>query len=243
MRSLSAACLFRGASPLYRAFTLTEILVVICVIAILGTLLLSGAKYASKRVLEIKAIHNIRSAGQGMLLYAQDHNNRLPRGWRAPSTEWDNGVQQTWQEQVAPYIVGGTTSSSSSLRKLLRRTANSPLMDPGAPQPHNDEDMPSMGINANLNDGYWDGWKGYLSRVPHPSETILLGSRQVEAGSSDYLWSFNNPLWETINPGLYHRNKTVGIFAFVDGHVEVLSREVLTPGTSEANSRPELWRW
>lgn len=225
------------------AFTLVELMVVIGIISILSLLSFGLWKKAKASVLESKALNNVRSAAQLMHLYAQDHNGRFPRGWWTPSADREGGVQQTWQEQLAPYLLSSNLNNPGELRRLLRRSSNSSLMDPAAPLPMNGEDLPSLGINVNICDNYWDGWKGYVLRVPHPTETILLGSRSVSSGSSDYLWSLNNSLWSSINPGLYHRSKRAGVFVFVDGHAEVLDQDTLTPETKEAEARPELWRW
>jgi prepilin-type N-terminal cleavage/methylation domain-containing protein/prepilin-type processing-associated H-X9-DG protein len=71
-------------------FTLIELLVVIGIIAVLiGILLpvLSKAREASRRT---KCSANLRSLGQAMHMYANDHKDRLPNG-NGPNVEFGKG--------------------------------------------------------------------------------------------------------------------------------------------------------
>ena len=82
-----------------RGFTLTELLVVIGVIALLiGILLptLSRAREASRKT---ACLSNLRTLGQALHMYAQDNHDKLPNG--NPPLKWDD---YDGQNQVLVYF-------------------------------------------------------------------------------------------------------------------------------------------
>jgi prepilin-type N-terminal cleavage/methylation domain-containing protein len=60
------------------AFTLVELLVVISIIALLIAILLPSLKSAREQTRSLKCMANLRTMGQGLELYAQDHKDVLP---------------------------------------------------------------------------------------------------------------------------------------------------------------------
>jgi prepilin-type processing-associated H-X9-DG protein len=62
------------------AFTLVELLVVIGIIALLIAILLPSLNRAREQANRAKCLANLRSLGQAMVLYANDHKDRLPNG-------------------------------------------------------------------------------------------------------------------------------------------------------------------
>lgn len=228
------------ANSIRSAFSLIELLAAIGIIAILATIIIPMIGEMRERAVTTETISKLKWTWQGMMLYAQDHNNRLPQGFRSDYTD-SNGRTQVWQVQVGPYLYPEKDLSDYKWKQLLRNNEDTPIRDPAAP-----EDIgasPSLGINIHISPNYWDQWKGYLSAVPNPSNTILIGSRDASIGNSDYLYSLGNPRGQWCQPGFYHDNGTAAGFVFVDGHVEFLDKETLTYGSSAAAERPELWKW
>ncbi len=66
------------ASPLNRAFTLVELLVVVSIIALLVSILLPSLKKAREQTKATVCLSNLRALGQGIMLYATEYDGRLP---------------------------------------------------------------------------------------------------------------------------------------------------------------------
>ncbi|MDD2709274.1 MAG: prepilin-type N-terminal cleavage/methylation domain-containing protein [Verrucomicrobiae bacterium] len=60
------------------AFTLVELLVVICVISLLAGMLLPALKAARERAKQIQCMGNLRQVGMGLAVYASEHDDQLP---------------------------------------------------------------------------------------------------------------------------------------------------------------------
>lgn len=65
-----------------RGFTLIELLVVIAIIAILMAILLPALGRARKQAQSVVCSNNLKQVGYGAALYAQDYDQKIPRGFR-----------------------------------------------------------------------------------------------------------------------------------------------------------------
>mgnify|MGYP001205773727 FL=1 len=61
-----------------RAFTLIELLVVIAIIGILASMLLPTLAGGLRKAKRIKCVANLKQIGAGMIMFAQDNDDRLP---------------------------------------------------------------------------------------------------------------------------------------------------------------------
>lgn len=74
------------------AFTLIELLVVIAIVAILAALMVSGLSAARSRARLVACASNLRSIGQAVMLYATEHDGRLPPVAAVDGTIWDTAL-------------------------------------------------------------------------------------------------------------------------------------------------------
>lgn len=73
---------------IHRAFTLTELLVVIAVVAVLISLLMPALASARRQALNAECLNNLRTLGLAMDSYAIQNNNRLPTAGPTDAYTW-----------------------------------------------------------------------------------------------------------------------------------------------------------
>lgn len=83
-------------------FTLIELLVVIAIIAILAAILFPVFAKAREAARQSTCVSNDKQVALGVLMYAQDYDEILPRVWT--STGGPTGGARDWTTDTVPYI-------------------------------------------------------------------------------------------------------------------------------------------
>jgi len=81
-----------------RGFTLIELLVVIAIIAILAAILFPVFARAREKARQTSCLSNNKQIGLGLLMYAQDYDEKLP--FHCPAWGW----AVCWAQAINPYV-------------------------------------------------------------------------------------------------------------------------------------------
>jgi len=86
-----------------RGFTLIELLVVIAIIAILAAILFPVFARAREKARQTSCLSNLKQLGLGLMMYAQDYDERLPATyqWVTQGVDWP---LYSWRAAMLPYV-------------------------------------------------------------------------------------------------------------------------------------------
>ena len=109
------------------AFTLVELLVVIGIIAVLIGMLMPALSAARERAARTKCLANLRTLGQGMVMYANESKNWLPNANPIGQTNDYDGtnavlVALTGTTSAPPPSSTAPPTATRSRRRSRRRT-------------------------------------------------------------------------------------------------------------------------
>ncbi len=211
------------------AFTLIELLVVITVIGILISLVFVSAQNVIRKGNETRALNNLRQTAAGLLLYAADHDGRIP-GRAADGTGEDR-----WPKLL---IAGGYITDSKVFAapddpsNFLRTKRN--VQDNG-------QNNSSYIVNGGEDPGGASGGGSgspplALAAVDQLSKTILVGV--VYNDGNFYLDVDQGDEPRLIKPALFG---TTNVYAFMDGSARFLAAEDYRKQNTEAGSAAYLW--
>jgi len=254
-----------------RAFTLVELLVVIGIIAVLIGMILPALSAAQRQARTVKCAANMRSLGQLLYLYANDHQNLLPPGSTdvGPSPN-AGGNNFTWDDSLNRYV--GRNQPWSDLTNQWNPVGN-PIFE--CPEDRYDRsimfapyrnrsysmvegsqgyNLPVLGM-ATRNFQFTTGWplnKYFrcirLSEAPNASQTLLLAEKaQLGTAYVNVLGHAGGAIVDC--PDDQMRGLSAPIhkgrwnYLMVDGHVELLrpTETIKAPNTTATLPPNYMW--
>jgi type II secretory pathway pseudopilin PulG len=227
------------------AFSLTELLVVVVMIAIMAALMLPALSKARQQISAASCLNNQKQLAYAFHMYAQDNSDRIvqmadynsgadiwPAGgfWGGPATTpeaWNSrsnaldAVQTGLKSSNALYFYCRTLEAYHCPADL-RMLHNPTLLDPNGWA--YDSYARSQNLGGEPYDDYWGAGATYskLSLVAAPGTTFAMMEdadwRGYNLGTWVLNWEGNSFTWQ--NPlALWHNN--VNSIAFADSHAEL----------------------
>ena len=225
----------RNAEPFAKAFTLAEILVAIAIIGILAAVLIPATGHRRNAALTAASINNLRQVHLLMQTYLNDHNGDYPMSVdqtpRTPPLDYEPTWRRViWENANGPFpadvMAGMKTTAYSKIMWC-------PLMVKRYGQLEHPCGQGSYSLNRFFMPPEWGGGMRRIHRsdVTGKEEpyimagTTLASDRRI--GTFYHLDSSKFPYdteWSNLNYA-YGTRGDQAIGAFIDGHVEAISRQ------------------
>jgi len=214
--NMSKICAARSQK---KGFTLIELLVVIAIIAILAAILFPVFARARENARRASCQSNLKQLGLSIAMYTQDYDEKYPE---AAQTNADAGAagEFYWYRYMQPYIKStqmlvcpsfGMDAACGADIMASSQTASYGL---------------NMYVTGRRQAAAWPNHA--LSKVPTPSETLLLVETKQGATCGNYASIGRHPSDDPwgIEMTAYSRHFDGSNAAFCDGHVKWLKDDV-----------------
>ena len=207
-----------------KAFTLIELLVVIAIIAILAAILFPVFARARENARRSSCMSNLKQIGLGILQYAQDYDEKMPRAWYGTDPFDNNGVNYWWQDATAPYL------KSSQIFVCPSATGDAARYTPRRGR----DGSGTYWGSYNMNSVYWDEGTGIIAPANNGMNLAAIESvaTTIEAsdGNSSYQLAWKNKAEQPVAPTIANGVKSLskqgtngtdnGEGALVERHLE-----------------------
>ncbi|MBI4028465.1 MAG: prepilin-type N-terminal cleavage/methylation domain-containing protein [Verrucomicrobia bacterium] len=209
------------------AFTLVELLVVIAIMAILAGLLSPALKNAREQGRRIACVNNLRNMGAALILYANDHDNRLILG-AIPK----EGVGfKHWFNALDAYLGGQDKDFLSGNRPPWQICPSKKIIPLNYLTVGYGWNRWYFGTNETdpNRDSY--GWNSSLSDVTQPAHTLIIGDSKDADGNAALDSQHRNLYWnglaDPVGSPEARRHAGGGNYLMLDGHVQWFTPEAL----------------
>jgi prepilin-type N-terminal cleavage/methylation domain-containing protein len=205
----------RRHNNLSRGFTLTELLVVMGIIAVLAALLLPVLSNAKSKAKQTTCLNNLKQINLAVRMYADDFKEKV-----APPPRFYTSVEQwfRYKELVASYV--GRSAAPKPSDRLFSCPADTFFYSASGYHSSGLCDTPQTGYASYIfNAGNLVGTNGYpgilgknLAGVREPSRTVLVCEA---AAFTPFSW--HSPEKQTSD---YRFKDCRDVLSFVDGHAQ-----------------------
>lgn len=231
----------------HKAFTLLELLALLCVILILAVLLLPVVTKMRDAAATTKCASNLRDIGAATFAYIGDNNGFLPVSYNLATSDFTDFPVCAWYVCLAPYLDVPVLQKPRDLggppykRAIPRPTVFAcPSHKMAVPIPDNVRPVsyaPVMysAANAPVIDGIS---RGRLTSVVNPSKKIWIQDSSTSNIYNSNSQNFSIPNGPAYQPFLRHGNAVNALF--FDGHVERVPFERISP-TAPNTDFPDIY--
>ncbi len=206
-----------------RAFTLSELVILLGIVILLAALSLAGLGYARKSSLNVRCTAQLRTIHLGLAHFLNDRG--YYPGMRVTTRP------TTWHHALEPYITGQPIPDSAAPASPWARCPGLAPSDSGPLGYGYNQFFGNIPPNASDNTGnsaFNAYWQIRPVQVIAPASKIVIGDGRDDGVTSSYsrnaLRNSTNPQ-DTLHP---RRHFGGGHFLFADGHVERLTPEEFT---------------
>jgi prepilin-type N-terminal cleavage/methylation domain-containing protein len=214
-------------------WTLTEMLVVVAVIAILAAIGFPVYTSMQQRAYRERGAEKLRSLGVAFTSFTTENNGNLPWEDAPGSDDWqtvsDPENEEVWYNAL-PRLMGFEWGSQLAANPHMFYDNSYPLFLPGAPYPKSDKKLGepyfAIAMNSRLQRKNEEGLKvrGRMANIQVPTQTVIFLERGMPKDKKTNPGQRGFDAGPKANPRAFvARYNGKGMLIFADGHIEVFA--------------------